>query len=231
LYQEAARGALAKLDNVLPDEQRREVAWARRTLVASGIRWTDPGVSAPHLEKLRDAARGQRRVRMSYRGRSQPEPLQRDLDPYKLVHVWGWQYCIGYCHLRQAIRSFRLDRILDVTLLDQTFEAPVDFDLQAYITSEPFFQPKVQAKLYFAPESALIPLDNQAFWETVEEQPDGSVIVTFSTPDLDWAAGVVLRYCYPGVVLEPQELRDLVQERARAIADQYDSTNQMKVKS
>ncbi len=32
LYQEAAQGALAKLDNLLPDEQRCEVAWARRSL-------------------------------------------------------------------------------------------------------------------------------------------------------------------------------------------------------
>jgi predicted DNA-binding transcriptional regulator YafY len=222
LYQEAARGALAKLDNILPDEQRKEVAWARQVLLASGIRWADPNISAPHLEKLRDAAREQRRVRMTYRGRSQPQSLQRDFDPYRLVHAWGWQYCIGYCHLRQAIRSFRVDRILELAILDQTFEAPVDFDLQAYLAMEPFFQPRVKAKLYFAPEAALIPLDNRAFWETVEEQSDGSVVVTFSTPDLEWAAGVVLRYCYPGVVLEPEELRQLVRERARAVAAQYD---------
>ena len=35
LYRDAARGALAKFDNVLPDEQRHEVAWARRKLVAT----------------------------------------------------------------------------------------------------------------------------------------------------------------------------------------------------
>ncbi len=33
LYQAGARGALAKLDNVLPDPQRREVAWARQTML------------------------------------------------------------------------------------------------------------------------------------------------------------------------------------------------------
>ena len=32
LYEEAAQGALAKIENVLPDDQRDEVAWARRTL-------------------------------------------------------------------------------------------------------------------------------------------------------------------------------------------------------
>src|SRR5262245_24316166 len=93
LYQEASLGALAKLDNVLPDEQRREVTWARQTLLAIGMHSTDSNLAAPHLEKLWEALHTRRRVRMIYRGRNQPEPLQRDFDPYVLVHGWGWQYC------------------------------------------------------------------------------------------------------------------------------------------
>jgi predicted DNA-binding transcriptional regulator YafY len=41
LYRDATQGALAKLDNVLPDEQRHEVAWARRTLLATGMHRAD----------------------------------------------------------------------------------------------------------------------------------------------------------------------------------------------
>src|SRR5512136_2203409 len=73
MYQDAAQGALAKLDNVLPDEQRREVAWARRTLLATGMHRADPKHSAPHLEKLRDAIHERRRVRLAYQSRSQTE--------------------------------------------------------------------------------------------------------------------------------------------------------------
>jgi predicted DNA-binding transcriptional regulator YafY len=225
LYQEAARGALAKLDNVLPDEQRREVAWARRALLAIGMNWADPNLSVPDLEQLRDAVHQRRRVRMIYRGRNQPQPAPRDVDPYMLVHSWGWRYCIGYCHLRRAIRSFRLDRILELALLDQTFEEPADFDLQAYVATDPFFQLKVRVRLRFGPESALVALDNRAYWDTFEEQLDGSVIVGFATPDLEAATSVVLRYGFPAVVLEPEELRELVRERARAVAAQYDSTD------
>jgi predicted DNA-binding transcriptional regulator YafY len=228
LYQEAARGALAKLDNVLPDEQRREVAWARQTLLAIGLHWADPNLSAPYLEKLWDAVHARRRVRLIYRGRNQPEPLQRDVDPYVLVHGWGWRYCLGYCHLRQSIRSFRVDRMLELELLDQTFQIPADFDLEAYVASEPYFQRRVQVRLYFAPEVALIALDNRAYWDTLEEQPDSSIIVSFATTELEAAASVVLSYGYPAVVLEPEELRELVRERARAIVARYASTNQIK---
>jgi len=222
LYQDAAQGALAKLDNVLPDEQRHEVAWARRTLLATGMHRADHELLAPDLEKLRRAVRERRRVRIVYRGRSQPEPLQRDVDPYALIHRWGWWYGIGHCHLRGAIRSFRVDRIVGLALLDQTFDVPDDFDVHAYLATEPHVQPRVRARLRFAPEAALQALDDRTFWETIEEQADGSVVVTLATPSLKAAARTALSYAPHAVVLEPEELRSLLHERARAIVAQYE---------
>ena len=92
LYRDAARGALAKLDNVLPDEQRHEVSWARRALLAPGMHRADNAPLVPLLEKLRRATRERRRVGMLYRGRSQPSPLRRDLDLNREFHV-------RVCHL------------------------------------------------------------------------------------------------------------------------------------
>src|SRR5512137_2118545 len=81
MYQDAAQGALAKLDNVLPDEQRHEVAWARRSLVATGMQRTALAELAPIMETLRRAIRERRQVQMTYRGRNQAEASQRVLDP------------------------------------------------------------------------------------------------------------------------------------------------------
>ncbi len=141
LYRDAARGALAKLDNVLPDEQRHEVAWARRKLVATSFHRSDQEILAPRLEKLRRAVRERRRVQMSYRGRNQIEATQRQFDPFALVHRWGWWYAVGYCHMREAQRTFRVDRILALTLLDQTFSEPADFDIQTYLEKDWQAQP------------------------------------------------------------------------------------------
>jgi predicted DNA-binding transcriptional regulator YafY len=75
----------------------------------------------------------------------------------------------------------------------------------------------------FAPEVALSALDDRAFWDTLEEQPDGSVIVTFAVPSLEWATRLALSYGPHVLVLEPDELRCLVKERACAITAQYAS--------
>jgi predicted DNA-binding transcriptional regulator YafY len=223
MYRGAAQGALAKLDNVLPDEQRHEVAWARRALLVTGMHRADFTPLLPLLEKLRCATRERRRVMMVYRGRGQPEPLQRDVAPYALVHRWGWWYVVGYCHLREAVRTFRVDRIIELTLLDQAFDVPADFDVQEYLAAEPDAQPQVQVRMRFAPEAALMALDDRAFWDTLDEQADGSMIVTFAAPDLEWPARMALSYGSHIMVLEPEELRCLVSERARAIAAQYTS--------
>jgi predicted DNA-binding transcriptional regulator YafY len=221
LYQDAARGALAKLDNVLPDEQRQEVAWARRTLVATGMHRADHDHLAPFLEKLRFAVREYRQVRVAYRSRNQPEPSLRALDPYALVFRWGWWYVIGYCHLRTAVRSFRIDRIVTLRLQDDTFSIPDVFDIQSYLQTELHDQPQIQVKMRFRPEGAFVALDNRIYWNGIDEQPDGSVIVTFNVPDKEWAISTILSYSSLVTVLEPKELRHLVQERAQEIAAQY----------
>lgn len=221
LYRAASGGALAKLDNVLPEEQRHEVAWAQRSMVATGLHRADWPWLGPLLEKMRRAIRERRRVHLVYRGRAQVEPLHRDVDPYALVHRWGWWYVVGYCHLRLAIRSFRVDRVLELTLLDTAFDIAEDFDVQTYLDKEPHTQPTLRVSLHFSADGALLALDDRAFWDSITELADGSVQVVFSVPNLEVAARVVLGYAPYAVVLEPDVLRTLMRERALAIAAQY----------
>ena len=61
---------------------------------------------------------------------------------------------------------------------------------------------------------------SRSTWETVEEQPDGSVVVSFTAPDLAWAASSVLAYGPLVTVEEPEELRDMVRQWAQAIVNQ-----------
>jgi len=222
MYREAAQAALAKLDNVLPEEQRHEVAWARRTLLATGMHRMDIEQMAPYLEKLRRALRQRRRVHMSYRSRSQPASIEREVDLYAMVHRWGWWYAIGYCHLRQAMRSFRVDRIGQLALLGPTYTIPDTFDLQRYLESEPYARPEIHLRLRFEPEAALMALDDRPQWDSFEEQPDGGLEVTMGMPTLDWAARVALSYGPHVRVLEPPGLQQLVCAQARAVAASYD---------
>ena len=138
------------------------------------------------MEKLRRAIRERRQVHMTYRSRGQDAARQRVLDPYALVYRWGWWYVIGHCHLRAAVRSFRVDRISELILLDETFDAAAGFDIQTYLATDMAFQPAVRARLRFAAQFVQVALDDRLQWETVEPQPDGAVIVGLAVPDMEW---------------------------------------------
>ena len=222
LYHEAAQGALAKLENVLPDEQRQEIAWARRSLVATGMNRADIEMIAPSLEKLRRAVRENRRVSMNYHSGNSPHGEQRDLDPYALVHRTGWWYVIGYCHLRSALRTFRVDRIAELALTDQSFAIPADFDIRAYMAQEVQNIPQIRVQMRFSPEFAHLAQYARGYWEALEEQSDGSILVTFSTPDVYAAAGSALAYGPAVTVLEPPEVRQVVAEWAKATVTLYE---------
>jgi len=223
VYRPAARSGFVKLENVLPDEQRQEVAWARRTFFTTGLNRADLEAQVPALDLLRRAAREHRRVRIVYRGGSQGTASPRLLDPYALVHRWGWWYAIGYCHRRQAVRTFRVDRMSKLTLLEVPFDPPEGFDIRAYLDREPQIQARVFAQLRFAPDGARIAHENRTYWESLEETSDGAVTVTFPAPSLEWAASTALAYGPLVEVLGPPELVALVRRWAEAVVAQTSS--------
>jgi len=221
LYLQPAHAALAKLENLLPEQQRQEVSWARRALVTTGLYHPGLDALAAILESLRRAIRESHQVQMRYQAASRPDPETRQLDPYALAFHWGWWYVVGHCHTRQALRTFRLDRIQELTVLEQTFRAPDSFDARAYMEETTRGLPQLQARLRFAPAAVQAARSNRFNWSEFSEQADGSLLVTLPAPDLNWAASTILAYGPVVEVLDPPELRQLVQAWARALVELY----------
>jgi len=104
--------ALAKLAGVLGVEPGEAVS------VTLGE--TRPGV----LEALRSAVADRRRVRIDYYAYGRDERSWRDVDPHAVVAHDGAWYLHGHCHQARARRLFRVDRVVDVEVLDETFAPP-----------------------------------------------------------------------------------------------------------
>jgi len=221
LYQDSAHSAMAKLDNVLPEEQIQEINWARRSLAATGMHRSDLEKLAPILQEIRRAIRDQYRLELQYLSSHSPHPTERQVDPYALIYRWGWWYFVGFCRLRQEIRSFRVDRIQQLDLTDQSFSMPKDFDIQKYLEKDWQVPSQIKARIRFFPEMAHIARYNQSYWDSIHDLPDGSVEVTFSAPNLEWAASNVLAYGPAVIVESPSELQDLVATWSQEISKYY----------
>ena len=115
----AAEQAMARIEAVLPRAlERRVSASARRYLVPDCL---EPAPLREPMALLRDGMESGRKVRVSYR-RGDGESSQRILWPLGLV-FWGHCWTLGaWCELRQAFRTFRVDRIGSAAVLAETFD-------------------------------------------------------------------------------------------------------------
>lgn len=116
---------LAKIERVLPEATRSRVE-----AIATGIELdTDAKRPVPDpqiLGALAAVAKAGRRVRLTYLPET-GEKSEREFDCFGVAYCDGAWYAIGYCHLRQSERLFRLDRIVAITAVEATFPPPVGF--------------------------------------------------------------------------------------------------------
>jgi predicted DNA-binding transcriptional regulator YafY len=226
-YHDAAVAATAKLDNVLPDALHQEVEQARRGLLVTGWLRRDYGPWAPILDELRRCVARRRQVRLVYQSFRQ-EVTERIMDPYALALQWGNWYLAGHCHLRNDLRTFRVDRVQDVEPTGETFDIPSDFDAREHMRGMAADRPATyyRVAVHFDPEVAHIVRERREEWQDLTEQEDGSVILAFDAAELAWPSRWVLTYQDKATVIGPPELARMVRDAAQAIVARYSDDGQ-----
>jgi predicted DNA-binding transcriptional regulator YafY len=122
---QAATAALAKIHNALPELLRREAQQARLYIP----RGQDD--RPRHLTELRRAVRNRKSVRMTYT-RQDGETSVRSLWPLGLF-FWGKNWTlVGWCLLRESFRHFRVDRIEQLSVCDESYPDQVGRRLGDY---------------------------------------------------------------------------------------------------
>jgi predicted DNA-binding transcriptional regulator YafY len=223
-YEDAVTSVMAKLDNVLPDDLRQEVARARRSLVIGDLAAFDYRPWEPVIHTLRQCIDRACRVRLVYRGASRPEETQRVVDPYALTFQWGLWYVVGFCHLRQEMRTFRVDRIQQANRLGERFTTPSDFSARKYLEDALLgFEPRYAIAVRLDRSVVAQVRERHGHWMEIEQAEDGFHTAHFSVQDLGWATGWVLSLGGAAVVLEPEELIERVQQAAREALEQYET--------
>lgn len=73
----------------------------------------------PHFQAVGSALLRRRRLVITYQGRGSGQASEREVSPQRLVHYRDNWYLDAHCHLRQALRSFSVDAIGAVRLLER----------------------------------------------------------------------------------------------------------------
>ena len=112
----AAKNALAKLQARLPSAQAHRLQYA----VLAADRIKRPPQPTVDVRGLRQATWDERTIKIDYVD-AKGDATQRRVDPLGIVFLQDTHNLIAWCHLRQAYRNFRLDRMQNLTITDASF--------------------------------------------------------------------------------------------------------------
>jgi proteasome accessory factor C len=169
-----------------------------------------------------DALDRGRRLHISYYVPGRDEATERDVDPMRLLLVEGRSYLEGWCRRADAVRLFRLDRILAIEVLDVPKDVPAS--AEARDVDSGLFRPSAQDVL------VELELGPAARWvadyypcEQVTELPGGWLRVRLRTPDTRLFRRLALRLGEDGRLVSPADLVGQVHADAAAALANYDT--------
>jgi proteasome accessory factor C len=179
----------------------------------------DPGAGRV-LAQMRDALDRGRRLHMSYYVPGRDEATERDVDPMRLLVVEGRAYLEGWCLRAEAVRLFRLDRVLALVVLDEPASVPAqarprDVDQGLFRPSDDDVQVELELSVAGRWVAEYYPC------ERVDELGDGRLRIGLRTPDTRWVRRLALRLGDDGRVVSPADLAAQVREDATAALAQY----------
>jgi len=162
-----------------------------------------------------------KRVHLRYYVPGRDEATDRDVDPIKLLVFEGRTYLRGWCRLAEGVRTFRLDRVLDVEVLD--LPAEVHEEEESFDVDGGLFRPSeadVRAELELAADARWVAEYYPC--ESKTELGEGRLRVVLRTPDTSWVRRLALRLGEEARVTAPAELAKEVRAAASAALALYD---------
>lgn len=203
--------AFGKIKEALPARSLPYLARVQELFVARPDPWKDYSGKQDEINQLIDAVLHQKRVQIAYYSFKSKRTKPYTLDPYRLVYYHGGLYMYARTEEHGDVRTFAVERIETIEVLDQTFEIPPDFNISEHARAA-FGMTGGKAEpveIVFGPDAATYV--RERVWhesQEIEEEPGQSLTLRMTVhpgPELKaWVKGYL-----PDVrVVKPAALRD-----------------------
>jgi predicted DNA-binding transcriptional regulator YafY len=219
-----------KLRASLPASLAQQVGRVRDRFHLDAAGWFRQTETHPHLAALAGAVWTEHRVRLTYERHARPRVVERVIDPLGVVLKAGVWYFVA--RVGDDLRTYRVAAIVELTVLDEQFTRPDDFDLaEAWAQWAEDFERRLfrgEAVIRLSPRGVeMIPyLMTRAMARSTQHtiQPpeaDGWARAVVPIESVHHAHGELLRLGAEVQVLEPPELRDMLRDTVSRLAGFY----------
>lgn len=213
-------GALLKVKSALPEGHQNYL----NKLGSSMEVW---GRSKAHQEKqslmpVQEAVVKRRCIHIHYNTGGKGTTTERTVEALGLVFYSRQWHLIAWCRLRQEIRDFRLDRMQQWEVTDETFSGHKDFSVTKFIEEEinacELTPVQIECEPWIIDRVAE---EIPCRIETKRPQKNGNYLIEGQAYSLDWLARWLIGYGTSVIARSPNELGELVAAEAAKIAGLY----------
>jgi proteasome accessory factor C len=200
---QTARGKIVKALGHDPSEEGLEIAPAG-------------GGDAEVARIVNQAIAESRVLELSYYKENEDQFTERRVEPYRLENgKEGW-YVECYDLTKAGVRHFKLDRVKEARLSEETFEPRPEVEelagVEGWMTHGEVPTAEV-ARVWVSPERARWLREERT---VVEELADGAVVVELPYAGKPWLVREILRGAGDLVVLEPPDAREAIAKEVEA---------------
>lgn len=210
--------ASRKLLATLPEDAKQKIGQLKTVLSF----WNPKrGVSAPYLKELIEAAAESRIISMEYRSKSGNKT--RDAVPIGVYANDGLWYMPAFDMEKRKIRLFRIDRILSLTVTEETYEVEAGLMewLQSYTITSPV-RLLVELTREGVRECQSKPWYNPILLDKGRENGIAGIIDTvIDRNEIAFTAAFFAQLGKEARVLEPQEMVDRIRSHAQSLLNHY----------
>jgi len=223
----SAVSAGLKIESSLPAEIRDHCGELLEGVEVGRLRVSDVDAVTDVLFRVQEAIASRRKIHMVYDSYFEESEITTVLCPYRLTfRSRGW-YVVGHSQMHQQVRTFKLERIIDLDVQQTVFKPPRKFDLDAYFGHawdmirgdrtyhvEIHFSKKVGGNV------------EEVAWHPTQRtrrHSDGSLVFEVDVDGIEEITWWVLGYGDQALVSEPAGLRQLVASHAKNLVHHYET--------
>ena len=211
--------ALAKVKSFIPAERAKDIEFKVNQIYIDLSQWIGNGSMGPYLETIKSALEENRLLMFEYVAHHGNKTI-RTVEPCQLVLKGSHWYLHGYCSIRNDFRLFRISRMSNLKILDETF-TPRKYEKPILDFSEILETMQIKIKIRIH-KSIMDRVLDYCTYEAFLPDGDEHYIVDFPFVENDYYYDILLGFGNKCECLEPLHIRKNIRRKIHDIAVIYE---------
>ena len=212
--------ALAKVKSFIPADRAKDIELKVNQIAIDLSPWMGDGSIQPALETIKSALQKNRLLTFAYIA-NHANKTTRTVEPYQLVLKSSHWYLQGYCRERKDFRLFRLSRMSNLQIQEETF-VPRDDQKPTLDFADIWktMQTKIKIRIH---QSVMDRVLDYCSYEDFSPDGDDHYLVSFPFIENEYHYDILLSFGDKCECLEPLHIRTEMKRRIHDIASLYEN--------